>query len=123
MSQTVYVPVEASNVATFAVEVPSGADTTSGYYITYDVALSENGGGYTGTGWYLQDTYNNDPFEGYDGINTEQDIIDLYSSSGNNLNAVFSSWLTRVSDVGVSNFCNMLMNGQAYTNGCIRLAN
>ena len=122
MSQTVYVPVEASNVATFAVDIPSGADTTSGYYITYEVATGE-GGGYTGTGWYLDPSIHNDPFEGYLGISTEQDIVNLYNSNGGNLNAVFSSWLTRVSDVDVSNFCNMLMNNQAYTNGCIRFAN
>ena len=115
MGQTVYVPVEASNVATFAVDIPSGADTTSGYYITYEVMTGE-GGGYTGTGWYLDDK--DDPFQGYDGVTVEQDIIDLYNSNGGNLNAVFSSWRERVGALGVSNFCNRLMNSAAYP-GCI----
>lgn len=37
MTQTVYVPVEASGVNTYAVNIPSGADTTSGYYLSYNV--------------------------------------------------------------------------------------
>ena len=38
MTQTVYVPVEASGVNTYAVNIPSGADTTSGYYLSYNAA-------------------------------------------------------------------------------------
>ena len=43
MTQTVYVPVEASGVNTYAVNIPSGADTTSGYYLSYNVG-GENSG-------------------------------------------------------------------------------
>ena len=39
MTQTVYVPVEASGVNTYAVNIPSGADTTSGYYLSYNVGV------------------------------------------------------------------------------------
>ena len=100
MTQTVYVPVEASGVNTYAVNIPSGADTTSGYYLSYNVG-GENSG-FTGISWYL-------------------DIIEYYESN-QNLNAVFSTWINRVGEVAVSDFCNDLMHGEAYSNGCITMA-
>ena len=119
MGQTVYVEVGASSVNTFSVDIPSGADTTSGYYLSYEVS-AEEGGGFTGTGWYLDVDYN--PFYGM-GITKPQEVVDLYNSSGNNLNSVFSTWVERAGEVNVSDFCNALMHGQAYTNGCITMAN
>lgn len=118
MGQTVYVAVGASSINTFNVDIPSGVDTTSGYYLTYNATVGE-GGGFTGTGWYL--TEKNDPFEGYIGITDEQDIIDLYQENGGDLTNVFSTWIQRLGDLAVSNFCNKLMNNAAYTNGCITM--
>lgn len=117
MTQTVYVPVEASGVNTYAVNIPSGADTTSGYYLSYNVG-GENSG-FTGINWYLDKPGN--PFSGFQGISNEQDIIEYYESN-QNLNAVFSTWINRVGEVAVSDFCNDLMHGEAYSNGCITMA-
>ena len=116
--QTVYVPVQASNVNTLSV-IPSGADTTSGYYLSYEVTTGI-GGGFTGHGWCLGVEGN--PFEGFEGIKSEQDIVDYYNSHGESLDDVFSSWITRVGDVNVSDFCNKMMHGAFYTSGCIVMA-
>lgn len=116
-----YIEVQANSVSTYA-NGYSGYDTTSGYYISY-VTVAGEGGGFTGTGWYLEDDCTNDPFQNYQGINTEEDIIALYQSGGN-LTSVFSTWIERVGEVEVSNFCNMLMNNTtAYNSGCITMLN
>ena len=59
--ETQYVTVEA-NVTLARVAIPSDADTTSGYYITYLVATEANGGGFSGQSWLLEDPGN--PFQG-----------------------------------------------------------
>lgn len=115
--QTVYIPVQASNVNTFST-IPSGADTTSGYYLSYVAALTEEGGGFSGHGWCLDLPGN--PFTGKYSI--EEDIIDHYNYY-NNLNDVFSSWENRVGDRAVSEFChNMMANDTFYYAGCITMA-
>ncbi len=116
MMDTVYVPVEANSVTARAV-IPSGADTTSGYYLTYEVSAGE-GGGFSGISWCLDEPGN--PFQGYAGIQNAQDIVDYYNRHGN-LNDIFSTWFERVDDLSVSNFCNKLMNGPYRDNGCITM--
>lgn len=118
MTQTVYVEVGASAINTFNIDVPSGADTTSGYYLSYN-AITGSGGGFTGTGWYLSEPGN--PFTSFSGITSEQDIVDYYNEHNDNLTGIFSTWLTRVDERAVSSFCNKLMNGTAYENGCITM--
>lgn len=122
MGETVYIEVQANSVSTYA-NGYSAYDTTSGYYISY-VTVAGEGGGFTGTGWYLEEDCTNDPFQNYQGISSEEDIIALYNQSGGNLTSVFSTWIERVGEVAVSNFCNMLMNNTtAYNNGCITMLN
>lgn len=124
MSQTIYIEVQANSVSTFSRSNLSDYDTTSGYYISYSPTTGD-GGGYTGTGWYL--TEENDPFDGYINTSTgqevasESEIVNIYNNNGGNLNDVFSSWINRVGPVGVSNFCNYLMNTDAYSYGCITM--
>lgn len=115
---TFYVEVQANQISTFSVDIPSGVDTTSGYYISYNVALENAGGGFTGTGWYLDELGN--PFTGTE-LSTEQAIIDHYNGNQGNLNDIFGGWIGNAGEVAVSNFCNMLMNGEAYSSGCISM--
>lgn len=117
MMDTVYVPVEANSVTARAV-IPSDADTTSGYYLTYEVSAGE-GGGFTGISWCLDEPGN--PFQGYSGITTEQDIVNHYNRHGN-LNDIFATWMERVGERGVSSFCNTLIGNDAYYYaGCITM--
>ena len=124
MSQTIYIEVQANPVNTFATNSFSGYDTTSGYYISYIAATGSEGGGYTGTGWYLGTSGN--PFQGYtiggEQVSSDQQIVELYNAKGGNLNDVFSTWLDRVDERSVSSFCNNLMlNDTAYNAGCITM--
>ena len=100
--QQVYVELQASQVSTFSVDVPSGADTTSGYYITYQVTPE---GGFTGISWYFG-VYGN-PLEAA-GLDTYEKIEERYKSNENNLNDVFDQWLSSVGAEGVHSFCNYL---------------
>lgn len=118
-----YVAVRASRADDNS--VPSGHDTTSGYYITY---IPTEEGGYTGTGWYLTGPYSEmQPFYEYTGtdgmlVETAQDILDVYESkTPPNLNEVFSTWISRVGDRNVHDFCHMLYDTEAYDLGCIRM--
>lgn len=122
--ETVYVPVEAAT--TYTRSVPSDADVTSGYYLSY---IPTADGGFTGISWCLEDL--RDPFEGFDfktalgedyreGSSTEECIVQLYTKEGS-LNKVFSSWGTRVLPKDRSNFCNELMNSAYGNSGCITL--
>ncbi len=114
MAQTVYVEVQASSVATFSVDVPSGADTTSGYYITYE--MSENGG-FSGQDWYFG--YNGNPLNAA-GLNNFEAVLEKYNSNGGHLNDVFASWLTNSGAEAVHSFCNTLWN-YTYSFGCITM--
>lgn len=116
MMDTVYVPVEANSVTARAV-IPSDADTTSGYYLTYEVSAGE-GGGFTGISWCLDEPGN--PFQGYAGITNEQDIVNHYNRHGN-LNDIFATWITRAGELGVTDFCYKLMHSGYYTKGCISM--
>lgn len=113
---TFYVEVQANQISTFSVNIPSGADTTSGYYISYQVALGNDGGGFTGTGWYLDD-----PKSPLAGMFTSDEEIIKYYNEHQNLDTYFAGWMGRVGEVGVSDFCNSLMHNDAYVNGCISM--
>lgn len=105
MTQTVYVEVGASAINTFNIDVPSGADTTSGYYITYQMAPEENGGGFTGQSWFLDQVGN--PLTAY-GLNNYDEILNEYNKNLGNLNTVFSSWISIAGADAVHDFCNFL---------------
>lgn len=116
MAQTAYVEVQANSVSTFSVDIPSGTDTTSGYYITYEIAATaEEGGGFTGNGWFWQTTGN--PLEAA-GLYDFTAVEDRYSSNGGNLNDVFSNWITNAGEEGVHYFCNYLWE---YARNCISM--
>ena len=88
MTQTVYVPVEASGVNTYAVNIPSGADTTSGYYLSYNVG-GENSG-FTGISWYLDKPGN--PFSGFQGISNNRILREQPKFECRIFNVDQSSW-------------------------------
>ena len=109
MGQTVYVDVSGSAVSTFAA-VPSGSDTTSGYYITYVVAED---GGFSGMNWYWDIPGN--PLKTA-GLNDYTSVLNRYNANGGNLNDVFGSWLSNAGADLVHSFCNHLWNN---ARGCI----
>lgn len=103
MAQTAYVEVQANSVSTFSVDIPSGTDTTSGYYITYEIAeTAEAGGGFTGHGWFWDIQGN--PLQAA-GLNSFSMVEDRYNSNGGNLNDVFGSWITNIGEDNVHSFC------------------
>lgn len=117
MSLPVYIEVKATSTQRDGNNY-SGYDTTSGYYISYN-AIAGEGGGYTGTGWYLDDPYN--PFAHNDlGITDPNGIVEYYNRK-QDLNDIFSTWIQRVGEREVSKFCSDLMWGSAYVNGCITM--
>ncbi len=106
IQQTEYVAVGASSVRTFNNDVPSGADTTSGYYITYIMAPEAQGGGFTGSGWFFSQKGN--PLDA-SGLHDYEAVLAEYEKDNrNNLNTVFSSWLAIAGEDNVHDFCNYL---------------
>lgn len=100
----VYLPVQAS-IAPMSLDVPSGADTTSGYYISYEMAPEEEGGGFSGSGWFFGVTGN--PLDTA-GLKDYASVETKFNSNGGNLNDVFSSWLGSAGPDAVHSFCNYL---------------
>lgn len=131
---TEYVPIQGGVVNTLAA-IPSDADTTSGYYLSYVVTTEGNGGGFTGNSWCLLEPGN--PFTEFNfsaflssnemqGGDKDDWIVTMYNKYGN-LNYIFQTWSTRVTAYERSNFCNKLINDSAYHNkdtntGCIVMA-
>ena len=106
MAQTVYVEVQANSVSTFAVDIPSGSDTTSGYYITYELAATAGeGGGFTGQGWFWGTRGN--PLE-VAGIYEFTTVEERYNANGGNLNDVVRGWITNAGEDNVHYFCSYL---------------
>ena len=106
MAQTAYVEVQANSVSTFSVDIPSGTDTTSGYYITYEIAeTAEAGGGFTGHGWFWGVEGN--PLQAA-GISDFTAVEERYNSNGGNLNDVFRAWLATSGEDNVHFFCDHL---------------
>lgn len=113
MSQTEYVRVKASDVSTFSVDVPdSGYDTTSGYYIRYEMSSE---GGFSGMNWYWDEPGNPLVAAGYTNYD---DLYSHYVSNGGNLTDIFRAWLSNSGEDQVHNFCNYLWSN---ARACISL--
>ena len=110
IQQTEYVAVGASSVRTFNNDVPSGADTTSGYYITYIMAPEDEGGGFTGVSWYFGELGN--PLNAA-GLSSYEEVRRRYDENRGNLNDVFSSWTTNSSDDAIHYFASDLLWNKA----------
>ena len=100
----VYLPVDA-DVAPLNLDIPSGSDTTSGYYITYEMASEDDGGGFSGISWYFSESGN--PLVAA-GLKDYESVRSKYDTNGGNLNDVFGAWLTNSGPDAVHDFCHYL---------------
>ena len=110
----VYLPVDA-DVAPLNLDIPSGSDTTSGYYITYEMASEGDGGGFSGISWYFGVSGN--PLEAA-GLNDYEAVRSRYDTNGGNLNDVFKGWVSNSGPDAVHGFCSHLWD---YARNCITI--